>query len=715
MTSKYRWTAIVLLSDKFQIDMKSITAFFLLIVMCSCLNEEFDQKLDSSSNKISFTLVNTSSSAPFTKGTRAVDALYQNEKAINRLEILFYDETGITCLFHPEASQTKIENNHVTITIPEQVVEDKLKGQPLMVYVLANCKLDRKEIEVLPLKDLQQLVVENEPQSLFNQKDAPVDFIMDNEALRTTIQGDQNQNLGNILLKRAAAKIIVDIINATVPGYTPGKATVLLSNYLDKTTIGRSFQYDPFQFGSGQDYKSGVRELTPKNDGAHSYFMDASNPLYSYSNDWSENMRGETYATIALEWYQGSSVEPIVYYYRIPFQFAGGEGNVDGNQYKLRRNFIYQFLVNVTQLGGLDPESALELRANFDIIDWTTHKLDASLVQFDYMYVYNPVVHLYNQADYKWEYKSSKPISFEIEKVMCNYYERSGAIKEQIYSDGDEQYPKITDLGEVIAGSGKTFFKLESMVPINYVPLYINLKVTNTANMSEKVVLMIYPPRYVTALHSTNKDTSGKDYLAGAWKSPNEKGSTSGGTNQGYGTNYTLGSSGQTNFNLFTVATTTLTLQDMNKGYKVGDPTKLIQHPLSNWNKMDYYQTLTSAEANKIISPQFVVASQRGITTPQSWSYQQNRCASYREFPYPSGSWRVPTTAELEIISAMQRDENSAIKDLFVPSGNSNGWWAAEVTTGSKHNAVNLATGVVTSSDKNQSVRCVHDVWRDKK
>lgn len=678
--------------------------------MCSCLNEEFDQKMNSSSNKISFTLVNTSSSAPFTKGTRAVDALYQNEKAINRLEILFYDETGGACLFHPEASQTKIENNHVTITIPEQVVEDKLKGQSLMVYVLANCKLDREQIQYMSLENLQLQVLENESQCLFNQKGAPIDFLMDSEVLHATIQGDQNQNLGNILLKRAAAKIIVDITNATVPGYTPGKATVLLSNYLDKTTIGRSFQYNPFQSGSEQDYKSGVRELTPNNDGAHSYFMDASNPLYSYSNDWRENMSGETYATIALEWYQGSSVEPIVYYYRIPFQFAGGEGNVDGNLYKLRRNFIYQFLVNVTQLGGLDPESALELRANFDVIDWTTHKLDASLVQFDYMYVYNPVVDLYNQAEYKWEYKSSKPISFEIEKVMCNYYESSGAIKEKIYKVGDKQYPKMTDLGEIIAGSGKTFFKLESMVPINYVPLYINLKVTNTANMSEKVVLVIYPPRYVTAQYSTNSP-----YIAGAWKSPTEKGSTSEGKDDGYGRNYANGSGSQKNFNLFTIATTTLTLEDMNKGYKVGDPTKLIQHPLSNWNKMDYYQTLTSAEANKIISPQFVVASQRGITLPRSWNSQQDRCASYREVPYPSGSWRVPTTAELEIISVMQGDENSAIKNLFVPSGNSNGWWVAEATTGSKHNAVNLATGGVTSSDKDQSVRCVHDVWRDKK
>lgn len=689
--------------------MKVVVMMF-MVLMCSCVNEDINQRVESASKTISFSLVNTSSSTPFTKGTRAIDALFPNEKVINKLQILLYDETGTTCLFYPEQKQVILSGADVKIIIPEQVAEEKLIGQSLQVYVLVNCELDREYVQASSLLKLKQQILDNQEDHSFNRESAPVDFVMDSEVLQITFDDSQNQNLGKITLKRAAAKIIVDISNAVIAGYTPGNATVTLTNYLDKTTIGREYQYDPITSGTAVDYKDGVRALTANNDDHKTYFMDAANPLYSYSNDWSVNMEGETYVTIALEWTNNGSNEKKVYYYRIPFQFIGGTGNIEANQYKLRRNFVYQFLVNVTQLGGLEPESALELRANFDIIDWTTLQLDASLVQFDFLYVYNPIVDLYNKADYKWEYKSSKPISFEIEKVMCNYYKPSGDIEVKHYTPGDPQYPKITDLGEEIVGSGKSYFSLSSMVPINYVPLFIYLNVKNSANMSQEVVLVIYPPRYVTAQYSTNKD-----YLAGAWEKPDSKGSTSGGTNQGYGANYTNGSGSQKNFNLFTVSTTSLTLEDMNKGYKVGDPTTLIKHPLSNWNNMNYYQTLTTEEANKVISPQFVVASQRGITTGQSWSYQQNRCASYREYPYRSGTWRMPTTAELEIISAMQRDESSAIKNLFVPNSSASYWWAAEAIGAKNHRAVNLATGATTSSSGSQSVRCVHDIWRDSK
>ncbi|MGL4328861.1 MAG: hypothetical protein ACRCS7_15545 [Tannerellaceae bacterium] len=688
--------------------MKVVVMMF-MVLMCSCMNEEINQRFESGSKTICFSLVNTSSSVPFTKGTRAIDALYPNEKVINKLQILLYDEMGTTCLFYPEQKQVILSGTDVQIIIPEQVAEEKLIGQSLQVYVLANCELDREYVQASSLLTLKQQVLDNQEDRSFNRESAPIDFVMDSEVLQMTFDGSQNQDLGKITLKRAAAKIIVDISNAVIAGYTPGNATVTLTNYLDKTRLGREYQYDPITSGTDGDYKDGVRALTANNDDDKTYFMDAANPLYSYSNDWSVNMEGETYVTIALEWTNNDSNDKKVYYYRIPFQFIGGAGNIEGNQYKLRRNFVYQFLVNVTQLGGLDPESALELRANFDIIDWTTLQLDASLVQFDFLYVYNPFVDLYNKADYKWEYKSSKPISFEIEKVMCNYYEPSGDIKVKHYTPGDPQYPTITDLGEEIVGSGKSYFSLSSIVPINYVPLFIYLNVKNSANMLQEVVLVIYPPRYVTAQYSTNSP-----YIAGAWEKPDSEGNLSGGPGI-YGNNRPEGNSSMTNFNLFTVSTTSLTLQDMNKGYKVGDPTTLIKHPLSNWKGIDYYQTLTTEEANKVISPQFVVASQRGITNSREWDKQQERCASYREAPYLSGTWRMPTTAELEIISAMQRDENSAIKNLFVPTGSLSYWWAAEAIEKRNHRAVNLATGATTSSSGSQSVRCVHDVWRDSK
>jgi len=89
------------------------------------------------------------------------------------------------------------------------------------------------------------------------------------------------------------------------------------------------------------------------------------------------------------------------------------------------------------------------------------------------------------------------------------------------------------------------------------------------------------------------------------------------------------------------------------------------------------------------VSPQFVIASQKGAVVPIEGpagyptfvlTHQKaaHRCATYYESQYPAGSWRVPTIAELLLIRKLQNDTNSAIKDLFaVLPGSPYGWWSS--------------------------------------
>ena len=63
----------------------------------------------------------------------------------------------------------------------------------------------------------------------------------------------------------------------------------------------------------------------------------------------------------------------------------------------------------------------------------------------------------------------------------------------------------------------------------------------------------------------------------------------------------------------------------------------------------------------------------------------------------------------------MQLDNNSAIKNLFQTSATS-GWWSSQqyvdVVVGQTNEANAIRSQTQTYSSN--SVRCVHDVWRDK-
>ena len=86
------------------------------------------------------------------------------------------------------------------------------------------------------------------------------------------------------------------------------------------------------------------------------------------------------------------------------------------------------------------------------------------------------------------------------------------------------------------------------------------------------------------------------------------------------------------------------------------------------------------------------------------------RCASYQEFGYPAGRWRLPTVAEVMYIAKLNADEK--IERLL--GGGSNGttdYWCNNgyVTVNNTNNdppQMNYSTPTGT-----KYVRCVYDDW----
>lgn len=109
-----------------------------------------------------------------------------------------------------------------------------------------------------------------------------------------------------------------------------------------------------------------------------------------------------------------------------------------------------------------------------------------------------------------------------------------------------------------------------------------------------------------------------------------------------------------------------------------------------------------------IIAPSFRIASSYGrCGTNFSMDDAEKRCASYQEYGYPAGRWRVPTRAELEFITTLSA--KGFIPSLFnVSPAQTSRYWSAQ-------GMINvLSDGTVQDNNTqytNGWVRCVYDEW----
>ena len=719
-----------------------------ILSLGSCTSEYYENTgMPKEGKTIVFTLADLSE-----QHTRATVEDTENERAIDKLDLFFYNSAGTTCIYKP--TELNVTANRVTVSIPVAQYLSMV-GQSFRFFVLANYYGTPESLNGKSIAQLKQLVVENTGARMFNGAAAPSCFVMSGESNSAVeIDNTPSQHLDDITLKRTAAKIVVDMLNATIydeydpqtnlgigaPTYTAVGARVHLNNYLDVAWLNSATPYSGTLGGAAGygAYKTVTdKTLTPVMSGnvVTGFSMDG-NAFYSYPNDWNTDIKKQTYLILEVDWKAVESGEEKTYYYRIPFSYIVPNQDAGDHTNKIRSNYIYEFKVNVSELGGLDPTMAVDLAANFDIIDWNTGQVDVSLLQFHYLFVVNPNMTIHNQDSYEWEYVSSLPLAtgdITITAAYCHVYtDTSGGTTNTPREINYMQAPNLRVPGLTRrTADDRTYFRVTGWVPKNYVPLYIELTIKNDANIAVNVRLEILPGEYVTAGFSNGGIGNSDGFpIAGAWNHPIDNPATASSgfpsITGPYGNNVPNGQSVTNpegdNYNFYQINTSTLPNRQIKVGNEVkrimlGDPTKASEKPTSNWTHIDGYEYIeTDPDKNHIVSPSFIIASRRGATSQISWTNGRERCRRYREGQYPAGTWRMPTFAELAMLGDMQNDDLSAIKNLFVPASPTEnpGWWTAlsEYRIQVDKYSYNT-TGTAVASGNNAAVRCVRDTWKE--
>ncbi len=683
-----------------------LTLGFLSLTACS-MEYGFEEKNEPTGRTIEFTLSNL----PTVAGTRAAEDLVANEGVINKLDVFFFDTSG-NCLFYPDAMQLNMTGTSVTITIPETTYVGTLQGKQCTVFLMANSPLERSAMTGKTLEQLKNIDIENTGTRLFNTATSPADFLMTGQVDGVNIASNTlTQGLGHILLKRTAAKVVVNITNASVPNsvYIATNVRAHMYNYLDLGKVGYDLKYDAT--AGSEDYKNGEQTMTRNGT---SFTMDVGNAFYTYPNDWNDDPDKETHITLEIDWRnQDDNNDVRTYYYRIPFSaIRASQGAGDHNK-KIRSNFVYEFMVQVSDFGGVDPEHAVDIAANFDILDWSTGEVAVELLEYHYLFVYNPDMRTYNTT-YEWEYRSSLPADITVKRGRCRVYTPESGTG-TLPSGRDVDYP-LTDIEISHRNAGeRTFFSVEDgWIPNNYVPLIIEVELkNNAANMTAHATLSILPGEYVVASTSLGDD-KGNYPRAGSYAHPiDNTGNNQYGSNNGYTT--------ETDINFFQVNTTSLPDREIRIGntmqkIMIGDPTMPSVGPTGTWTHLNGYEYIeTDPNKNHIVSPSFVVASRRGATTSDfGYNNSWERCRRYRESQYPAGTWRVPTFAELAMLGDMQNDDQSAVKNLFISaSSTGNGWWTALSAYSIRADQYRYSTGTTgVYQPTGAAVRCVRDTWK---
>ena len=472
------------------------------------------------------------------------------------------------------------------------------QGKNLKLVVIANFHGALTDLQGKTLTQLGALVSSGAnvlgAQSDANQKQA--DFLMDGAADVQTYRWNNNQReitvASIVALRRAAAKLRVRLTPPTrITGNggeqftVVGNPQIALVNGVSNTNV-----LSENMLGSGRAYinngQTSFQDMGKRAfDGTQ--FFARPVPFYVYAHAWGNDVNNETYLLIKLRLRANNGNKDS--YYKIPLKnVLPSSGSVE-NWNRIVRNTVYDIQSTITAEGSAEPTNPVTIQSSIAVEDWTATKpVDGSIAEAHYLVVTQTKPEMRATDELEIQYISDLPLD---EATLRNTLRATYPIYDKL---GNITYgtPDMSKVAvSLTSRGGRTYIKVKSPVPINYVPLTITFDVKQKdSNVLPPVPVTVsqLPPIYVTAKQSQGKILNYWTSLYAAVVQLNDN-----------VTGRYLGTVDILNGMLYTIHTIV-----PQKDMIIGDATETDG------------STKKDAESNKIISPEFIISSQWGDTFP---------------------------------------------------------------------------------------------------
>lgn len=431
--------------------------------------------------------------------------------------------------------------------------------------------------------------------------------------------------------------------------------------------------------------------------------------LYTYPTNWGGDVLQETFVLLNMPGYykeqEGAQSEyKGSNYYKIPVRL----GDVTAHQ--LNRNTIYRVNVKIDRMGQPQVDKPVELKPAYEVIPWTTVTIDVDGGNLNYLELLKEEIIMKNIDESLEQYfTSSSPVTASITEVY--YYDKYGA-KQTIPRNNYGRYgisasPESGNFGNLT---------VDSNIPTNNGIRYIKVTVTNEQGLSKEFTVKQYPLEYIVTVpgwysYRTDNICGGKvvNWEAGPFDKDLPKPVTS-------DNNFSSKVYNETKNKIYTYKFTRESKKDPWKVTQGSDQGE------QNNNKMYFVRitktsneyvlsvpavdadgyTESSSKNNQLVAPAFMIASQLGTVSPQSFPSAKKHCKEYAEKSLAGevyDDWRLPTEAELEIIDRYQNTDGSVIDEVL--SGKY--YWAASGKA--------YETQKGTDGEKNDAyIRCIRTV-----
>lgn len=482
--------------------------------------------------------------------------------------------------------------------------------------------------------------------------------------------------LSNIRLERACAKVRIHVkygskFNASLES----DLTAKLVNYAQRGNLvkaGTGIDPATCELASTGFYKP--LPILTTND-------TCDVEMYCYPNDWNDDIHRETYVMLKRPIrVNGQYIENN--YYKIPVNFRLPD-DIDSTNpsdashlYKIERNHLYDITVLIDKIGSTDDGNPVELQGSYAIKDWGTKEVIVDVEQFDWLWVKDRVLYMNNITQISTTFDSSAP---DLKCVISDV---------TVYNQNTAWANGSTGITATATQTLSGTINITSPVPDNFSGKSFKVTVSSaTSGKSETIQVHQFPSLYLTlqsnkyAVDAGSQQTNSSLYeikalLANLSTLPSNDSDFE--LDEPFPSGYSH--PGTLEERLANAKALVASLKKAKFGYPQTESLFFSSVTSTVYNSSEYFSNITanctveSDENNQLISPHFILASQGGANSISDYTKAKNNCAGYyetikkadgTEYTYASGTWRMPTKSELQLIDLLQNLQKSLVKKIL--------------------------------------------------